>query len=204
MIGYIKGIVDTLSEGKMILDNHGIGYEILIPSSFLDAGIREGQELKVYTCMSVREDGISLFGFLTRDDLEVYQLLIGVNGIGPKAALSILSTLSADDLRFAVLSDDVKTISRTPGIGKKTAQKLILDLKDKFDLEDAFEQKLTHSDGNNDTSVSKETGVFQEAVQALTALGYSNTEALQAVKKVEITDQMNTETVLKAALKHMF
>ncbi|MCI5648654.1 MAG: Holliday junction branch migration protein RuvA [Fusicatenibacter sp.] len=204
MIGYIKGVVDTLTEGKLILENHGIGYELLVPSVFLDAGIREGQELKVYTCMSVREDGISLFGFLTRDDLTVYQMLIGVSGIGPKAALSILSTLSADELRFAVLSDDVKTISRTPGIGKKTAQKLILDLKDKFDLEDAFEQKLSHASGQSDSAAFKESGVFQEAVQALTALGYSNTEALQAVKKVEITEQMNTEMVLKAALKQMF
>ena len=133
MIAFIKGTVDSLSEGKMILESHGIGYELNIPASMFDAGIREGEELKIYTHMSVREDGISLFGFLSREDLEIYRMLIGVSGIGPKAALAVLSTLTADNLRFAVLSEDVQAIAKTPGIGKKTAQKLILELKDKFD-----------------------------------------------------------------------
>ena len=193
MIAFIKGTVDSLSEGKMILESHGIGYELNIPASMFDAGIREGEELKIYTHMSVREDGISLFGFLSREDLEIYRMLIGVSGIGPKAALAVLSTLTADNLRFAVLSEDVQAIAKTPGIGKKTAQKLILELKDKFDLQEAFEQKL-----------AGEPDAFQDAVQALTALGYSGTEALQAVKKVEITEGMDSEAVLKAALKHMF
>lgn len=203
MIAFIKGTVDFLSEGKMILESHGIGYELNIPSSMFDAGIREGEELKIYTHMSVREDGISLFGFLSREDLEIYRMLIGVSGIGPKAALSVLSTLSADNLRFAVLSEDVQAIARTPGIGKKTAQKLILELKDKFDLQEAFEQKLA---GNQAAAVRPmgESDAFQDAVQALTALGYSGTEALQAVKKVEIIEGMDSEAVLKAALKHMF
>ena len=203
MIAFIKGTVDFLSEGKMILESHGIGYELNIPSSMFDAGIREGEELKIYTHMSVREDGISLFGFLSREDLKIYRMLIGVSGIGPKAALSVLSTLSADNLRFAVLSEDVQAIARTPGIGKKTAQKLILELKDKFDLQEAFEQKLA---GNQAAAVrpTGESDAFQDAVQALTALGYSGTEALQAVKKVEIIEGMDSEAVLKAALKHMF
>ena len=194
MIAFIKGTVDSLSEGKMILESHGIGYELNIPASMFDAGIREGEELKIYTHMSVREDGISLFGFLSREDLEIYRMLIGVSGIGPKAALAVLSTLTADNLRFA----------ETPGIGKKTAQKLILELKDKFDLQEAFEQKLA---GNQAAAAVRQTGepdAFQDAVQALTALGYSGTEALQAVKKVEITEGMDSEAVLKAALKHMF
>lgn len=203
MIAFIRGTVDSLSEGKMILESHGIGYELNIPSSVFDAGIREGEELKIYTHMSVREDGISLFGFLSREDLEIYRMLIGVSGIGPKAALAVLSTLSADNLRFAVLSEDVQAIAKTPGIGKKTAQKLILELKDKFDLQEAFEQKLA---GNQAAAVKTagEPDAFQDAVQALTALGYSGTEALQAVKKVEITEGMDSEAVLKAALKHMF
>ena len=194
MIAFIKGTVDSLSEGKMILESHGIGYELNIPASMFDAGVREGEELKIYTHMSVREDGISLFGFLSREDLEIYRMLIGVSGIGPKAALAVLSTLTADNLRFAVLSEDVQAIAKTPGIGKKTAQKLILELKDKFDLQEAFEQKLA---GNQAAAAVRQ-------VQALTALGYSGTEALQAVKKVEITEGMDSEAVLKAALKHMF
>ena len=120
------------------------------------------------------------------------------------AALAVLSTLTADNLRFAVLSEDVQAIAKTPGIGKKTAQKLILELKDKFDLQEAFEQKLA---GNQAAAAVRQTGepdAFQDAVQALTALGYSGTEALQAVKKVEITEGMDSEAVLKAALKHMF
>jgi len=199
MIAFIKGTVDSLSEGKMILESHGIGYELNIPASMFDAGIREGEELKIYTHMSVREDGISLFGFLSREDLEIYRMLIGVSGIGPKAALAVLSTLTADNLRFAVLSEDVQAIAKTPGIGKKTAQKLILELKDKFDLQEAFEQKLA---GNQAAAAVRQAG--EPDVQALTALGYSGTEALQAVKKVEITEGMDSEAVLKAALKHMF
>lgn len=158
---------------KMILESHGIGYELNIPASMFDAGIREGEELKIYTHMSVREDGISLFGFLSREDLEIYRMLIGVSGIGPKAALAVLSTLTADNLRFAVLSEDVQAIAKTPGIGKKTAQKLILELKDKFDLQEAFEQKLA---GNQAAAAVRQAGepdAFQDAVQALTALSYS-------------------------------
>lgn len=155
MIAFIKGTVDSLSEGKMILESHGIGYELNIPASMFDAGIREGEELKIYTHMSVREDGISLFGFLSREDLEIYRMLIGVSGIGPKAALAVLSTLTADNLRFAVLSEDVQAIAKTPGIGKKTAQKLILELKDKFDLQEAFEQKLA---GNQAAAAVRQAG----------------------------------------------
>ena len=146
MIAFIKGTVDSLSEGKMILESHGIGYELNIPASMFDAGIREGEELKIYTHMSVREDGISLFGFLSREDLEIYRMLIGVSGIGPKAALAVLSTLTADNLRFAVLSEDVQAIAKTPGIGKKTAQKLIKQCKDKLTKTDEDIRKILGSE----------------------------------------------------------
>ena len=200
MIAFIKGTVDSLSEGKMILESHGIGYELNIPASMFDAGIREGEELKIYTHMSVREDGISLFGFLSCEDLEIYRMLIGVSGIGPKAALAVLSTLTADNLRFAVLSEDVQAIAKTPGIGKKTAQKLILELKDKLSMPD-----LDRYAALEDTSaVSAATGgIQQDAVSALVALGYGNTEALKAVRRVELTEGMNVEDVLKQALKYM-
>ena len=141
-----------------------------------------------------------LYGFLDKDDLEVFKLLIGVSGIGPKGALGILSSLSSDDLRFAVLAGDAKAIAKAPGIGAKTAQRVILELKDKMSLEDAFEKKTEHvqmqknSEGNQTKN---------DAVLALTALGYSSTESLKAVSAVEITDEMGVEDVLKAALKHM-
>ena len=203
MIAFIKGTVDSLSEGKMILEIHGIGYELNIPASMFDAGIREGEELKIYTHMSVREDGISLFGFLSREDLEIYRMLIGVSGIGPKAALAVLSTLTADNLRFAVLSEDVQAIAKTPGIGKKTAQKLILELKDKLKLEDALENTANAVQNTADTSAGMANEMTGEAVQALVALGYGNTEALKAVRQVEITEEMSVEDVLRQSLKYM-
>ena len=137
MIAYIKGHVAATGEEKLVLEAGNMGYNILMPVSSLES-LHKGQEVKIYTHLNVREDAMQLFGFLTEDDLETFRLLLGVNGIGPKAALGILSGLSADELRFAILADDVKTLSKAPGIGKKTAQKLILELKDKISLEDAF------------------------------------------------------------------
>lgn len=200
MIGYIKGEVAQIQEGRIIVDNHGIGYLMLVPGSVLDR-IRMGDEVKMHTYLQVKEDGMQLFGFLSADDLNVFQLLLGVNGIGPKAALGILSGLGTDNLRFAVLAEDAAAIAKAPGVGKKTAQKLILELKDKFSLEDAFEQKLTHV--QEEASAAGNDGACSEAVQALVALGYSGTEALKAVNRVENSADMDVEQILKAALKRM-
>ena len=141
-----------------------------------------------------------LYGFLSKDDLEIFKLLITVSGIGPKGGLAILSTLSADDLRFAILSGDSKAISKAPGIGAKTAQRVILDLKDKLSLEDAFEKKLNNQ--ASDVAASMNSTVKNDAVMALNALGYSSTESLKAVS-VDITEDMDVEDVLKLALKNM-
>ena len=158
-----------------------------------------GNEVKIHTYLNVREDAMQLFGFLTRDDLEVFKLVIGVSGIGPKGGLSILSHLTPDDLRFAVLSGDVKAISAAPGIGKKTAEKLIIELKDKLNIEDV----LTHAADSSAAAVPVNNGGIQsEAVQALVALGYGSTESLRAVKQVEL-DNATVEDVLKEALKKM-
>lgn len=141
-----------------------------------------------------------LFGFLTKDDLFVFRLLLGVSGIGPKGALAVLSVMTTDDLRFAVLGDDAKAIAKAPGVGAKTAQRLILELKDKLSLEDAFEQKLA----KNDNPVqNKAKGAKNEAIEALVALGYSSSEALKALNGIEITDDTDVEDILKAALKNM-
>lgn len=141
-----------------------------------------------------------LYGFLTADDLWLFELLLGVSGVGPKAGLGILSALSADDLRFAVLSDDAAAIAKAPGIGKKTAQKLILELKDKMSLEDAFEKKLAHGQELPEITGTDETS---EAVMALTALGYASTDALRAVCAVDGHETMDVEALLKAALKNL-
>ena len=203
MIAYIKGRISEILEERVILEAGAIGYNIFMPMASAEAVLRKGDEVKLHTYLNVREDAMQLFGFLTRDDLNTFKLLLGVNGIGPKAALGVLSGLTADELRFAVLADDVKTISRAPGIGKKTAQKLILELKDKMDLQEAYELKTEHVrevQGNG----SELSDARKEAVEALTALGYSGADALRAVKKVEMTPEMDVETLLKAALKNLF
>ncbi|MGI6011018.1 MAG: Holliday junction branch migration protein RuvA [Ruminococcus sp.] len=201
MIAYIKGKVAGIGKDYAIVENGGIGYQVYMPVSMLEH-LHGGMETKIYTYYHVREDAVQLFGFLAEKDLELFRLLIGVNGIGPKAALGILSALSSEEIQFAVLSEDIKVLAKAPGIGKKTAQKLILELKDKLDLEEVFEQKVSQSSGAEETYGQGGPGV-QEAVQALTALGYSNTEALRSVKQVEGAEEMDTEEILKAALKKL-
>lgn len=203
MIAYLKGEVVEIEEDKLILECGTIGYNISMPASALDGTLRPGQEVKIHTHLHVREDAMQLYGFLTRDDLKMFRMLLGVSGIGPKAALGILSGLSADELRFAVLSDDVKTISRAPGVGKKTAQKMILELKDKLDLQEAFDTKTMHVQDSSQAETGDLADARKEAVQALTALGYSGSEALRAVKQVDMSPDMNVEEILKQALKKM-
>lgn len=203
MIAYLKGEVVEIEEDKLILECGTIGYNISMPASALDGTLRPGQEVKIHTHLHVREDAMQLYGFLTRDDLKMFRMLLGVSGIGPKAALGILSGLSADELRFAVLSDDMKTISRAPGVGKKTAQKMILELKDKLDLQEAFDTKTMHVQDASQAETGDLADARKEAVQALTALGYSGSEALRAVKQVDMSPDMNVEEILKQALKKM-
>ena len=192
-----------MTDGTVVLDVNGVGYEVLVPAQLLSMLEGIGQSLKLYTYMQVREDAVVLFGFLTRDDLMMFKLLIGVNGVGPKAGLNILSTLGADDLRFAILADDAKRIAKAPGIGGKTAQKIILELKDKLDLEEAFEKKLASSQISAEAAVAAGSDVMQDAVQALVALGYGSTESLKAVRSVKPTEDMDVEDILKEALRKM-
>ena len=201
MISYVKGELAAIEEQKAVIDVGGIGYGVYMPQQSMARLPEIGSTVKLHTYLNVKEDAMQLYGFFSREDLEMFRMLLGVNGIGPKAALGILSGLSADELRFAVLSEDTAAISKAPGVGKKTAQKLILELKDKLDLEDAFEKKLSGAAGQN--SGKPANTAAEEAVQALTALGYSGTEALQAVRKVEAAPEMDAEEILKAALKFM-
>lgn len=201
MYAYIKGELAEINIDHIVIETGGIGYQIFIPGQTFEYLPALGEELKVYTYLYLREDAMILYGFLTKDDLELFKLLISVSGIGPKGGLAILSTLDADDLRFAVLSGDAKAIAKAPGIGGKTAQRVILELKDKMSLEDAFEKKTQHV--QEAVSAPAAGSVKNDAVLALTALGYSSTESLKAVSRVEITDGMDVEDVLKAALKHI-
>ena len=201
MYSYIKGELAEKNIDNIVIETGGIGYCIYIPSQSFDYLPDEGEEIKVYTYLYIREDAMILYGFFSKDDLEIFKMLITVSGIGPKGGLAILSTLSADDLRFAILSGDSKAISKAPGVGSKTAQRVILDLKDKLSLEDACEKKLANKAAGPAPSIS--SAVKNDAVMALNALGYSSTESLKAVSKVEITDDMDVEDVLKLALKNM-
>lgn len=201
MISYIKGNLADIEKDSIVIDVAGIGWHIFVPGQVIDRLPLVGKPVKIYTWLQVREDAMTLFGFLTKDDLNIFKMLLGVSGVGPKNALAILSVMTTDDLRFAILADDAKTISKTPGIGTKTAQRLILELKDKVSFEDAFEQKMAHAkeaDVQSDAS-----GVKAEAVMALTALGYSSSEAFKALDGIEITQDMEVEQLLKQALKKM-
>lgn len=200
MYSYVKGSLAEVETDHIVVDVNGIGYNLYIPTNCFAYLPNLGEECKIYTFLYVREDAMLLYGFLTKDDLALFKQLITVSGIGPKGALGILSALSADDLRFAILAGDAKAISKAPGIGAKTAQRLILELKDKISLEDAFEKKLEHGQA---AAMTTDHQVKNDAVQALTALGYSSTESLRAVSKVEITEDMDVEAVLKQALKNM-
>ena len=204
MISYIRGELCDIEEQKAIVDVNGVGYGIYMPQQALSLLPPMGQQVKIHTYLNIREDAMQLFGFLTKEDLNVFSLLIGVNGIGPKAGLNILSCLSPDELRFAVLSGDAKAISATPGIGKKTAEKLILELKDKLNIEDMLEH-AAHGGDSEDLASGTDTAsntMQAEAVQALTALGYGSAESLRAVKKSS-PECSSVEDILKEALKFL-
>lgn len=202
MISYIKGTVAYLEPTVVVIENQGIGYTIYISEQTASQIPSPGQDIKLFTYMNVREDAMELFGFLTKDDLDFFKLLITVNGIGPKGAQSILSVMTPSELRFAIIAQDAKTISKAPGVGNKTAQRIILDLKDKCNLEDALNTFAEDVAADTTQKPANETAK-SEAVEALVALGYSSTEALKTLQKITITPDMDTETILKQALKQI-
>ena len=201
MISYIKGELTEVFEDTVVVETNGIGYNIRVPGSVLDRLPSVGSSVRIYTYLYVKEDAMNLFGFLNRDDLSVFKLLLNVSGIGPKGALAILSTIGPDDLRFAVLSEDVKTISSAPGIGAKTAKRLIIELKDKLKLVEVFETALANKEkasSENDVLLAR-----NEAVEALVALGYASAQAMKAVQQVENAEEKDSEQILKEALKKL-
>lgn len=201
MIAYLKGTITEVEKDSVILECRDIGYRIFMPASVLERLGKTGEELTIHTYFHVREEAMQLYGFLTKNDLTAFRLLLGVNGIGPKAAMGILSHFSWEDLSFAVLSEDAATIAKAPGIGRKTAQKVILELKDKFSLQEAFEQKILENSPGSQATREPETA--QEAAEALMALGYGRSEAFKAVRQVPQKEEMSVEELLRAALKRI-
>ncbi|HKM35267.1 MAG TPA: Holliday junction branch migration protein RuvA [Lachnospiraceae bacterium] len=200
MIAYVKGTIEEVTEDNVVLDNGGIGYNVKISARVSQSIPGFGQELKLFTYTLVRDDAFLLYGFLSKNDLDMFKKCITVNGIGPKGALSLLSVMDADSLKYAILSKDAKAIAKAPGIGMKTAERLILDLKDKVSYNDTMINKEIHlnHDGNS------LHGENREAVEALVALGYGQAESLRAVSQIEDADGMDSGELLKAALKKLF
>lgn len=206
MIHYVAGKLAAVGEKSIVVDHQGIGLEILVPATVLDGLPAVGSDVMIYTYFHVKEDGMKLYGFPSRQDKELFQQIITVSGIGPKGGLAMMSALSSDDIRMAILSEDAKTIAMSPGIGPKTAKKLILELKDKIDLDSALHAGSREGEASVDgeiTDSQTNQEIIADTVDALTALGYSPTDAMRAVRAVPLTEDMTVETLLKLTLKNM-
>ncbi len=205
MIAYVNGILESIEEGNAVVDVGGVGINVNISGSTMDRMPGVGEAVKLYTYTSVKEDSFSLFGFLSRDELSLFKMLITVNGIGPKSGLGILSVMTPDDLRFAIMSGDARSIAKAPGVGKKTAERITLELRDKIRVsEDDMPGGLSAVTDDFD---GESASARDEAVAALVALGYNSTDSMKAVRKVLKADESaagDTEKLLKLALKEMF
>lgn len=197
MIGYVKGIVSHIFSNSCFIDVHGVGYRTYAPASTLDT-LTVGRESLLYTYMSVREDAILLYGFATQDEYDLFMLLIGVNGVGPKVALGILSADKADGFRLAVHNKDIKSLTKMPGVGKKTAERIVLELQDKIGL-DGVAPAAEVGEGKAPSGLS---GLLAETVAALTGLGYSEQEVLP-VAESHLSECETVEALLKATLKSL-
>lgn len=201
MIGYVKGILEEIEEDCVIVDVNGLGIRILTGGALASQMLVPGSEVKIYTYTYVKEDAFQLYGFISKDELSLFKKLITVSGIGPKGAASILSAFSAEDLRYAIYAGDIKTISKAPGIGKKTAERLVLELKDKVELD--YQADTLLGQLADETVGSIEPNNRKDAIDALTALGYSSMDAAKAVKQADPNADMDAEDILKAALKYL-
>lgn len=194
MISYIKGKLMQVAQNFVVVDHQGMGISVFVPTSMMARLSPVGEEIFLHTYFRVGEDGMQLYGFLEDKDLEIFKQLITVSGIGPKGALGVLSALSSDDLRIAILSGDAKAIAKAPGVGIKTAQRVIIDLKEKVKFED----------GNHLANDKEEkNSVSADAISALVSLGYSLSDATRTVHCVAKTKEMKVEDVIKIALRNL-
>lgn len=191
MISYVSGIVEYVDTEKVVVDNNGIGIAVFMTNDDLSV-IGEGEEIKIHTYFNVKEDAMQLYGFLNKESLELFKLLLTVSKVGPKGALSILSTCPAEMLKMAIVSGDSKTIATANGIGAKTAERVVLELKDKIEIE-GVEDIVADSS-------SVDSALTNDVVDALVELGYSKSESLSTVKRIELSEDMSEEDILKKAL----
>ncbi|MGI6777696.1 MAG: Holliday junction branch migration protein RuvA [Acetivibrionales bacterium] len=199
MFAYIKGKLAYKHNDYLVVDVNGIGYKVLTALSTIEAAGSVGEEIKLYTYLYVREDIIALYGFITHEELGMFELLISVSGVGPKAALSLLSSISPSKFGLAVITDDVKTLTIAQGIGKKTGQRIILELKDKIK-----DNQLVASDSREGTMASADSSnsKIAEAISALMVLGYTAIESNKAVAAV-YSEDMDLESIIRDSLKQM-
>ncbi len=197
MYAYIKGELEEKANGYVVIDNNGIGYKIFMSNTGIGRLGELHSNVKVYTYYQVREDNISLYGFNTKEELRMFELLISVSGIGSKSAISMLSNIEPSSFAVAVVSNDIKKITSLPGIGNKTAQRLVLELKDKLKAEN----ELTLNNEEVKSVVEKEE-LSSDAASALQILGYSRREIDDVLKKINI-ESMSTEEIIKSALKYL-
>lgn len=200
MYSYIKGKLVNKSYDGIVIDNNGIGYYILIQSEELN-NIEIDSEIKVYTYYNVTQDNISLFGFLNLEDKSMFEKLISVSKIGAKTAIGILGAISSKELALAIISDDVNTLGKLPGIGKKTAQRIILEIKDKIDTKEALLMTNTNNSLKDTPLFKEDTSKLQDVIEALTILGYNNRQITEVITKLDSTK--DTEQLIKDALKFM-
>ncbi|MCM1494288.1 MAG: Holliday junction branch migration protein RuvA [Bacteroides sp.] len=196
MLAYITGTLEEIQEDSVVIDYQGMGYRIFVSAMELGSLPGLGQRMKLHLHMLIREDDISLYGFSSKDALYIFRLLISVSGIGPKAGLAILSALSVNEIQMAIVSGDVKALTKANGVGTKGAQRVIMELKDRIDLDSMLTSVPETSGGGTAAS-----DTITAAAMALTSLGYSQMEAMQAIQRVEQSEAMTEEELLKAALK---
>lgn len=206
MISFVRGPLVEVDEDVIVVEAGGVGYNIHVPLSLLESLPPLGSEVRIYTYLRVQEDAMTLYGFGSRQDLKIFRQLLGVNGVGPKGGLALLSAMGPADLRLAIVSGDAKAISRAPGIGIKTAQRVILDLRERVSMEDVLPSlaEPAHMAGSGGTSPDgAASGAAKEAVDALVALGYTPMEAAKAVRSVGNAEEMTPEEILKASLRYL-
>lgn len=200
MIAYIKGILEIKTKGYIVVETNGIGYKIFMPESTITKLGNNGEKVQIYTFMRVREDDVSLYGFITNEELRMFELLLSVSGIGAKGALTILSNITPSQFALAVISNDIGILKKLPGIGPKTAQRVILELKDKLKKE----QEITVSDEEESSlqNAILEDEKVQEAISALQVLGYSKKEIMQALEKIDMKS-LSVEDIIRKGLSNL-
>lgn len=197
MLHYIKGQISMHIPGGVVIENNGLGYELFVPENSSIYLSKEGDSVLAYTAMIVREDDISLYGFGDKESLEMFNKLMTISGVGAKAALAVLSSMPLNEIKKAILFEDPTTLTKANGIGKKTAQRIVLELKDKIGSISGFDKS---SDVIDSVFAVDEKS---EAVNALISLGYTKSEAVSALANIEDKD-LTTEEYIKQALKRLF